>query len=126
MASLILDKKGGGKNKILSHRPSIPSLRPRIYLLRALENLDLLHGDRRCGADFDTAFAAQAFIHVDRLGFSVLDFEYANRTGIYTLPLSVALLLIYLHFIHGYLFTSSIGLRCSLLAHFILTGPPSD
>jgi hypothetical protein len=66
------------------------------------------------GADLDATLAAQAFIHVYRLGFAVFDLEYANRAGIHAFSLSVTLVFIHCHDEHGFFFHLLFGFKKAL------------
>ena len=57
--------------------------------------LHLLNGNGSCGAYLDAALTAQAFVHVDRLGFTVFHLEYAYRAGIHALSLTVTFPLVH-------------------------------
>jgi hypothetical protein len=63
------------------------------------------------GADLDATLAAQAFIHIYRLGFTVFDLEYAHRAGIHAFSLSVTLVFIHCHDEHGFLFHLLLGFK---------------
>jgi hypothetical protein len=72
----------------------------------ALERiLNFFHRDGVLLANFDAALAAQAFVFVHGLGFSVHQFVYINGTNIYAFAIANALVFIdsnFKHFIlHG-------------------------
>jgi hypothetical protein len=67
--------------------------------------LYLFHRDGAVGADFDTALAPQALIHVDGFGFAVFDLEYAGRAGVHAFTLAIAFVFVHGYLVHSFFFT---------------------
>jgi len=74
----------------------------------------LLDGNGSRRADPNATLAAQAFIHIYRLGFTVFDLEYVHRAGIHAFSLSVTLVFIHGHNKHGFYFHLLYGFIKSL------------
>jgi hypothetical protein len=73
--------------------------------------LDFFYGDGPGGTYFDTALAAQAFIHVHRFGFTVLHLKHAGRAGVHAFTLAIAFVFVHGYLIHSFLFTSLYGFK---------------
>jgi hypothetical protein len=73
--------------------------------------LNFFYGDSPGGTYFDTALAAQAFIHVHRFGFAVFDLENVGRAGVHAFTLAIAFVFVHGYLKHSFLFTSLFGFK---------------